>query len=389
MLRKATADDLPALTALRCGAAKANPVDAAGWLQNVAGLENILVLEKNGQPAAMLAAVPVKYGQHRGVWLCGAAGVQGVPMDRLLPKIMEGCLRAYGASGFDFAVTTPDDARRAEDLKTLGFKSQLPLRVIQTPIRRDLFAHLQTLPLHYFDTNRKGDLMSLFTNDVDTISDALNNSFAVVIQTFIQVAGTLLLLFVLNWRLSLLVVVGYIAMFWYINYSTQRSRAFYARQQASLGELDAYMEEMIAGQKVVKVFNHQQADMAAFAACNEKLREAGTGAQSYAATMIPAVVSIGYLNYAVIAVVGGLMVMWGWSDLGSLASYLVFVRQTTLPINQLTQQGNFLLAALAGVERIFTVMEEKPEIDEGTVELVSVRENSDGTLTECAGSTGR
>ena len=84
------------------------------------------MLEKSGQPAAMLAAVPVKYGQHRGVWLCGAAGVQGVPMDRLLPKIMEGCLRAYGASGFDFAVTTPDDARRAEDLKTLGFKSQLP-----------------------------------------------------------------------------------------------------------------------------------------------------------------------------------------------------------------------------------------------------------------------
>ena len=234
-------------------------------------------------------------------------------------------------------------------LSTLGY-TQLMVRAAQKilqDIRRDLFAHLQTLPLHYFDTNRKGDLMSLFTNDVDTISDALNNSFAVVIQTFIQVAGTLLLLFILNWRLSLLVVVGYIAMFWYINYSTQRSRAFYARQQASLGELDAYMEEMIAGQKVVKVFNHQQADMAAFAARNEKLREAGTGAQSYAATMIPAVVSIGYLNYAVIAVVGGLMVMWGWSDLGSLASYLVFVRQTTLPINQLTQQGNFLLAALA------------------------------------------
>ena len=249
-------------------------------------------------------------------------------------------------------------------LSTLGY-TQLMVRAAQKilqDIRRDLFAHLQTLPLHYFDTNRKGDLMSLFTNDVDTISDALNNSFAVVIQTFIQVAGTLLLLFVLNWRLSLLVVVGYIAMFWYINYSTQRSRAFYARQQASLGELDAYMEEMIAGQKVVKVFNHQQADMAAFAARNEKLREAGTGAQSYAATMIPAVVSIGYLNYAVIAVVGGLMVMWGWSDLGSLASYLVFVRQTTLPINQLTQQGNFLLAALAGAERIFAAMEQPVDL---------------------------
>ena len=275
-------------------------------------------------------------------------------------------------------------------LSTLGY-TQLMVRAAQKilqDIRRDLFAHLQTLPLHYFDTNRKGDLMSLFTNDVDTISDALNNSFAVVIQTFIQVAGTLLLLFVLNWRLSLLVVVGYIAMFWYINYSTQRSRAFYARQQASLGELDAYMEEMIAGQKVVKVFNHQQADMAAFAARNEKLREAGTGAQSYAATMIPAVVSIGYLNYAVIAVVGGLMVMWGWSDLGSLASYLVFVRQAAMPINQMTQQSNFLLAALAGAERVFEVLEQPPETDEGQVELVNVKEEG-GTMTACAEKTGR
>ena len=276
-------------------------------------------------------------------------------------------------------------------LSTLGY-TQLMVRTAQRitqEIRSDLFAHLQTMPLNFFDTNRKGDLMSLFTNDVDTISDALNNSFAVVIQMFIQIAGTLFLLFVLNWRLSLLVVVGYIAMFWYINYSTRRSRAYYASQQASLGELDAYMEEMIAGQKVVKVFNHQQADMAAFAARNEKLRQAGTGAQSYAATMIPAVVSIGYINYAIISVVGGLMDMWGWSDLGSLASYLVFVRQTTLPINQFTQQGNFLLAALAGAERIFTVMEERPEIDEGTVELVRVRENADGTLTECAEKTGR
>ena len=137
-------------------------------------------------------------------------------------------------------------------LSTLGY-TQLMVRTAQRitqEIRSDLFAHLQTMPLNFFDTNRKGDLMSLFTNDVDTISDALNNSFAVVIQMFIQIAGTLFLLFVLNWRLSLLVVVGYIAMFWYINYSTRRSRAYYASQQASLGELDAYMEEMIAGQKV-------------------------------------------------------------------------------------------------------------------------------------------
>ena len=276
-------------------------------------------------------------------------------------------------------------------LSTLGY-TQLMVRAAQKvlqEIRQDLFAHLQTQPLQYFDTHRNGDLMSLFTSDVDTISDALNNSFAVVIQTFIQVVGTLLMLFILNWRLSLLVAVGYVGMFWYINFSTQHSRAYYAKQQSSLGELDAYIEEMIAGQKVVKVFNHQKADLAEFAARNEKLRLAGTGAQSYAATMVPAVVSIGYINYAVIAVLGGLMVMKGWTDLGSLASYLVFVRQTTLPINQFTQQGNFLLAALAGAERIFAAMEQPPEVDEGTVELVNVRENANGTLTACPEVTGR
>ena len=276
-------------------------------------------------------------------------------------------------------------------LSTLGY-TQLMVRAAQKvlqEIRQDLFAHLQTQPLQYFDTHRNGDLMSLFTNDVDTISDALNNSFAVVIQTFIQVVGTLLMLFILNWRLSLLVAVGYVGMFWYINFSTQHSRAYYAKQQSSLGELDAYIEEMIAGQKVVKVFNHQKADLAKFAARNEKLRLAGTGAQSYAATMVPAVVSIGYINYAVIAVLGGLMVMKDWTDLGSLASYLVFVRQTTLPINQFTQQGNFLLAALAGAERIFAAMEQPPEVDEGTVELVNVRENADSTLIACPEVTDR
>ena len=278
-------------------------------------------------------------------------------------------------------------------LCTLGY-SQLMVRAAQKilrEIRGDLFAHLQTLPLQFFDTHRKGDLMSLFTNDVDTVSDALNNSFAMLIQTFVQVVGTLVLLFVLNWRLSLLILVGYAAMFWYIQFSTRHSRAFYARQQGSLGELDAYVEEMIAGQKVIKVFNHQPADLAGFAARNEALRQAGTGAQSYAATMIPAVVSIGYINYAVIAVLGGVMVMQGWTDLGSLASYLVFVRQTTMPINQFTQQGNFLLAALAGAERIFMAMDEPPEVDEGTVDLVPVCQQPDGTLTACpdGANTGR
>ena len=236
-------------------------------------------------------------------------------------------------------------------------------------IRRDLFAHLQKLPLRFFDTRRHGDVMSYFTNDVDTISDALNNSFAMVIQSFIQVAGTLTMLFILNWRLTLVVAVCYVVMFLYIRYSGKRSKAYYNKQQRALGDLDGYIEEMVAGQKVVKVCNHEKANLRTFREKNEALRRAGTGAQSYAATMIPAVVSISYINYAIVAALGGYMAMAGMTDVGSLASYLVFVRQAAMPINQFTQQTNFLLAALAGAERVFEAMDQTPEVDDGQVRL--------------------
>ena len=211
-------------------------------------------------------------------------------------------------------------------------------------IRRDLFAHLQTLPLRFFDTQRHGDVMSYFTNDVDTIADALNNSFSMVIQSFIQIAGTLIILYILNWQLSLIVTVCYLVMFWYVRFSGKRSKAYYTVQQQSLGDLDGYIEEMVAGQKVVKVFNHEAANLKTFHEKNEALRKAGTGAQSYAATMVPAVVTISYINYAIVAVLGGIMALQGLTDVGSLASYLVFVRQAAAPINQFTQQSNFLLA---------------------------------------------
>lgn len=163
-------------------------------------------------------------------------------------------------------------------------------------IRRDLFAHIQTLPLRYFDNHNRGDVMSYFTNDVDTVAEAMNNSFAMVIQSFIQIVGTLIMIFVLNWQLSLIVVAGYVCMFAYISYSTKKSRSFYQRQQGVLGELDGYIEEMVTGQKVVKVFNREHANVFSFREKNERLRVAGTSAQSYAASMIPAVVSISTLR---------------------------------------------------------------------------------------------
>ena len=274
-------------------------------------------------------------------------------------------------------------------LAALGY-TQTMVRAAQKilyDIRRDLFSHLQTLPLSFFDSRRHGDTMSYFTNDVDTVSDALNNSFAMVIQTFIQVVGLLVLLYVLNWQLSLIVTVSYGAMFLYIRYSSRRSRRYFARQQEHLGRLDGYIEEMVSGQKVVKVFNHEEANLRGFAAYNEALREAGTGAQSFAGTQIPAVVSISYINYAIVAVLGGLMALRGMTDVGSLATYLVFVRQAALPINQLTQQSGMVLSALAGAERIFNVLQEQPEVDEGKIRLTRVRETPEG-LTACTEKTG-
>ena len=255
-------------------------------------------------------------------------------------------------------------------------------------IRRDLFEHVQTLPLQFFDSRRHGDIMSLFTNDIDTMADALNNSFAMVIQSFIQIVGTLTLLYILNWRLSLIVTVCYGIMFWYIKFSGKRSKGYYTKQQNSLGELNGYIEELITGQKVVKVFHHEEESFTEFCKKNEERRKAGTGAQGYAATMVPVVVSISYVNYAIVAVLGGLLALHGKADIGSLASYLVFVRQAALPINQFTQQSNFLLSALAGAERVFDVMSLEPEIDEGKVELVNVKEEN-GALAVCEETTGR
>ena len=243
-------------------------------------------------------------------------------------------------------------------------------------IRRDLFAHMQTLPLRFFDQKRHGDIMSLFTNDIDTIADALNNSFAMAIQSFIQMIGTLVILYILNWKLSLIVTVCYGIMFWYMKFSGAKS------------ERDGYIEERVSGQKVVKVVKQEQASLQEVLEKNEKLRKEGTGAQSYAATMVPVVVSISYINYAIVAVLGGILAMRGMADVGSLASYLVFVRQAALPINQFTQQSNFLLSALAGAERVFDVMNLEPEVDEGDVTLVNVRKEN-GILKECQEKTGK
>ena len=257
-------------------------------------------------------------------------------------------------------------------LSALGY-SQIMVRAAQrvvSDIRRDLFAHIQMLSLSYFDSTRSGDIMSFFTNDVDTVSEALNNSFANVIQASIQVVGTTAMLIILNWQLTIITLVCDVAIVLYARYSGMRSKRFFAAQQASLGDLDGYIEEMVSGQKVIKVFNRERVNVAGFDVRNQELRRTGGAAQAYANSMVPMTVVIGYANYAIVAVAGGMLCIKGLADVGALASYLVFVRQAAMPINQFTQLGNFLLNALAGAERLFAAMDLKPEVDEGCVELV-------------------
>ena len=231
--------------------------------------------------------------------------------------------------------------------------------------------------------------MSRFTNDVDTLNDALNSSFAMLIQSAVMITGTITMLLVLNLRLSLIVVLFLALMALFIQWNSRRSRKYYNEQQARLGDINGFIEEMVSGQKVEKVFNHEPADYAEFCARNEKLRRASTKALTYSGMTVPTVVALSYFNYAVSTCVGGLFVLSGLMDLGSLSAYLVYVRQSAMPMNQFTQQINALLSALSGAERIFEMMEAEPEVDGGGITLCRVKPDGAGGLAESEAYTGQ
>lgn len=299
----------------------------------------------------------------------------------IIPKDIPGLVKALVFMGILYAVGAS---------ATLGY-NRLMVKTSQKivkEIRKDLFNHTQTLPLAYFDAHTHGELMSHFTNDVDTIAEALNNSFTLLIQSFITTVGTMVMIVILSFRLSLIVLGCMALMFLFIRFNGKRSRKYFMEQQKYLGEINGFIEEMVAGQKVEKVFNHEKKDFEEFCRRNERLRQASTNAMAYSGLMVPVVVSISYFNYAVSACVGGLFALAGLMDIGSLASYLVYVRQSAMPINQCTQQVNFILAALSGAERIFEMMDEEPEVDEGTVTLCRVEEKPDGSLCECSRKSG-
>ena len=254
-------------------------------------------------------------------------------------------------------------------------------------LRQDLFDRLQELPIRYYDRHQSGDLMSRFTNDIDTVSEMLNSSFASIISNVLTFVGTVVMMIVLNPWLTLITFLFLGLMAVVVKTVGGRSRTSFQRQQAALGAMNGYIEEMIEGQKVIKVFNHEDEAISRFTGLNNGYRDAATAAQAYAGMMMPAMGNLSKINYAVTCCVGGLLAIGGVFDVGSLGAYLLYVKQVSQPVGQISQQINTLLAAAAGAERIFAVMEEQPEVDEGKTVIVRVEKNGD-TLTETAERTG-
>ena len=270
--------------------------------------------------------------------------------------------------------------------------ARIMVRVSQTTvakIREDLFEKMQALPLKYFDTHTHGELMSRYTNDIETVSEALNNSFGSLISCTLNFTGTIIMMLVLSPVLTLVTFAMLLVMLQVVKGIGGRSRRYFAAQQKAVGEVNGYIEEMSEGQKGIKVFNHEEAAKAGFHERNEAYRQAGTRAQIFGGIMMPIMGNLSYLNYALTCCVGAVFaIRTGAFGLGDLAAFLQYSRQVSQPINQISQQVNTILSAVAGAERIFEGMETEPEVDEGKVQLVRVTEDRDGNLAEAAFDTG-
>ena len=252
-------------------------------------------------------------------------------------------------------------------------------------IRDQMFAHMQTLPIRYFDTNTHSDVMSHYTNDTDTLQQKLSQSVPQMFSSAITIIAVLAAMLFINVWLTLFVLVGVFVMLRVTGKIGGNSAKFFLEQQKSLGKVNGYIEEMIGGQKVVKVFCREEKCKEQFDVLNEELRQNATKANTFANILMPIMMNIGNLLYVLVAMVGGTLVLTGVSGgitLGVIASFLQLTKTFTQPVSQISQQVNSIVMALAGAERIFELMDEEPEVDNGYVTLVNARVNADGSLYE-------
>ena len=258
-------------------------------------------------------------------------------------------------------------------------------------IRNDLFCKMEMLPIRFFDKHTHGELMSLYTNDTDAIREMLSNSISQFISSAITIIGVFIAMVIYSWRLTILVVVMLFIIFRVIGFVGSRSGKGFIAQQRALGSVNGYIEEMIDGQKVVKVFCHEDKANEEFDALNEELCKAATHANTFANILMPIMNNLSYIHYAATAIAGGIMAVKGIGGMtvGTVVSYLQFTRSFSHPITTVSQQFNSVLTALAGAERIFKVIDEEPESDEGYVTLVNAEISRNGKIKETDKRTGR
>lgn len=255
-------------------------------------------------------------------------------------------------------------------------------------IRIDLFKKMEALPLKYFDTHTHGDSMSLFTNDIDTLRQVLSNTFTNFISSFITVVGVFIMMLIFSWQLTIIVVLMMVIMIFTVKEIGGKSAKFFVSQQQELGEVNGYIEEMIEGQKVIKVFSRQEKVQSEFETLNEKLRVSATKANIFANVLMPIMGNLSYILYSITAMVGGLLTIGNILTLGTVIAFLQFTRTFSQPLMQISQQLNAVLTGLAGAERIFKVIDEEPEFDEGTVTMVPVKQDQSGAWIETTERTG-
>ena len=257
-------------------------------------------------------------------------------------------------------------------------------------VRDEMFEHMQTLPIRYFDQNTNGSIMSLYTNDTDTLRQMINQSIPQVLMSSFTIVVTFISMVALSPILTILAVVIILLMILIARFVGGNSGKFFIRQQVDLANITGYVEEHMNGQKVIKVFNHESKTKQEFDELNEKLYESASTAHTFASMMAPIIGNMGNLQFVLTAVFGGILSVAGIGGitLGIMASYLQFTRSFTQPFMQISQQFNSIIMALAGAERIFNMIDEEPETDDGYVTLVNAKWNSDGTLTECSERTG-
>ena len=257
-------------------------------------------------------------------------------------------------------------------------------------LRMELFTHMEALPIRYFDSHAHGDIMSVYTNDVDTLRQLISQSIPQTLNSMVTLVTTFVSMLVLDIPLTVLSVLMVCVMLFTTSRLGSRSGKYFSRQQKDLGRVNGYIEEMMEGQKVVKVFCHEEKTFEEFQKLNQELRVSVENANKYANIMMPVNANIGNISYVLCAVIGALLALGGFGGLtlGTLVSFLTLNKNFTQPVTQISQQMNNIIMAMAGASRVFQLMDETPETDDGYVELVNAKENPDGTLTESAERTG-